>query len=135
MSDLPSPIVTRKRIYFLCMGCGGPGACNSKCHCRSWPHTPESLLECCLEFHRHKTFGPELYGKERKRDQTLPFSPAAIKSNLANKKQKSQSEIAISIAKREVKQGRQSSLLSYLEDKIEASSKNPRKMPKTGKKP
>ena len=118
MSDLPEPILHNRRWYFMCLGCQGPGACTTRCPCKQWPKTPEANVEVCLELHRHKTFGPELWGVARRSDPDLPFSPKAVKEKLEQKYKKiPASTLAKRIAKRNVKNGVQQSMLAYMVDK------------------
>ena len=132
MLRLPSPVVTRKRIYFLCLGCTGPDMCNWDCRACKGSNTKAINLEVCLELHNHRSFGPELFGQERCRDFHLPFSPLAVKKQLETKHPPSASKIAIAKAKREVKRGIQKSILSFVVDKTEvdyASSSDDEKKP------
>ena len=110
---LPSPIMTRKKIYFLCLGCSGPTTCFNECNlCKST--SQEINLEVCLSLHNHQSFGPEIYGKERKSDQNLPQKvPEAYKEKDPEKRRQMYSSIAISKAKRSVKEGKQATLWSY----------------------
>lgn len=119
MSNLPSPIQKGRRIYFMCLGCRGPGNCTKSCPCKQWPKTPEANVDVCLELHRHRTFGPELWGVPRRSDPDLPFSPKAIKERLEKTHKVSQSKLAKLKAKREVKRGTQTSMLSFLHDPLD----------------
>ena len=110
---LPSPIMTRKKIYFLCLGCTGPTTCFNNCRlCKS---TPQDInLDVCLSLHNHRSFGPEIYGKARKPDQNLPQKiPEPKKETDPEKRRKMYSSAAISKAKRNVRDGKQATLWSY----------------------
>ena len=69
-------------------------------------------------FHKHKSFGPELYGLPRLCDQSeqpRPFSPKAIKEKLEKKyPTKDINKIAKAKAKRNVKKGIQQSMWSFV---------------------
>ena len=119
MSNLPSPIQKGRRIYFMCLGCWGPGNCSKTCPCKQWPKTPEANVDVCLELHRHRTFGPELWGVPRRSNPDLPFSPKAIKERLEKSNKVSQSVLAKQKAKRNVKRGTQTSMLSFLVDPLD----------------